>query len=170
MKPGNRYCLRVLAALSFSVLTACATRAPEVRSVDAHYWSGRMALQIDSTPPQSFSAGFELKSQKQTGELKLLSPLGSVLAQLEWTPGQARLEQGGQIWQNDSIDALLIQLTGAAVPLEALIDWLQAIPTRIPGWTADLKQIGKGKLWIQNVPSVSTPAQPQVTLRLILEP
>lgn len=170
MRRGYSFHWKALAASGLLLLSACATRAPEVRPADAHFWSGRMALQIASTPPQSLSAGFELKSQKQTGELKLLSPLGSIMAQLEWAPGRARLAQGGQIWQDNSLDGLLIQLTGAPLPMEALIDWLQAVPTQIPGWTADLTHIGEGKLWVQNIPSAAVPAQPQVTLRLIVEP
>jgi outer membrane lipoprotein LolB len=170
MKLGRQFHWKVLLASGLLLLSACATRTPELRPADAHFWSGRMALQIASQPPQSLSAGFELTSQQQTGELKLLSPLGSILAQLEWAPGRARLEQGGQIWQNNSLDGLLVQLTGAPLPMEALIDWLQAVPTQIPGWTADLTRIKEGKLWVQNTPSSSVPAPPQVTLQLIVEP
>jgi outer membrane lipoprotein LolB len=124
-----------------------------------------MALNIASTPPQSISAGFELKSLQGSGELQLLSPLGTSLAKLEWSPGQSTLEQGSQRWQDSSLDRLLMRLTGAALPLNALIDWLQARPTPVDGWSADLSQLGSGKLWVQSTPS----AMPQVTLRLILE-
>jgi hypothetical protein len=64
---------------------------------------------------------------------------------------------------------LLIRLTGAALPLNALIDWLQSRPTQVDGWSADLSQLHSGKLWVQSTP-ISTPSVlPQVTLRLILE-
>jgi outer membrane lipoprotein LolB len=140
-----------------------------------------MALNIASTPPQSISAGFELKSLQGSGELQLLSPLGYSLAKLQWSPGQATLEQGSQRWQDSSLDNLLIRLTGAALPVNALIEWLQARPTPVEGWSADLSQLGSGRLWIQSTPvnntttnsagaTASPPAAlPQVTLRLILE-
>lgn len=113
------------------------------------------------------SGGFELQSQADSGELKLFSPLGNQLAVLQWQPGLARLEQAGQIWQNQDLDALLIQLTGTTLPLKAMIDWLQARPTESPGWIADLSRIQQGRLSVQNTP---TSAQPAVSLRLILEP
>jgi outer membrane lipoprotein LolB len=140
-----------------------------------------MALNIASTPPQSLSAGFELKSLQGSGELQLLSPLGTSLAKLQWSPGQATLEQGRQRWQDSSLDSLLIRFTGAALPINALIDWLQARPTQVEGWSADLSQLGSGKLWVQSTPTNNTlsagagvatsppAALPQVTLRLILE-
>ncbi len=159
-----------LSVIALLTLHACATHAPAPRAPEALFWSGRLALTIASSPAQSFSAGFELKSQAQSGELQLLSPLGSSLAKLEWSPDQARLEQGGQVWHDTSLDALLIRLTGAALPMAALLDWLQARPTAVEGWSADLSQIGRGKLGVQSVPSGTSSAQPQVTLRLILEP
>jgi outer membrane lipoprotein LolB len=127
-------------------------------------------LTVASTPPQSISAGFELKSQQQSGELQLISPLGNTLAKLHWMPGQASLEQGVQVWQDSSLDALLIRLTGTTLPMAALIDWLQARPTQVEGWSADLSQMGSGKLWVQSMPSRTTTALPQVTLRLVVEP
>ena len=84
-------------------------------------------------------------------------------------PGQASLEQGGQVWQDSSLDALLIRLTGTTLPMAALIDWLQARPTQVEGWSADLSQMGSGKLWVQSMPSHTT-TLPQVTLRLVVEP
>ncbi len=172
MNPTRRRAHRWLTVMAALMLTACATRLPP-STPDTLFWSGRMALNIDSKPPQSISAGFELKSQQQSGELQLLSPLGSTLAKLQWAPGQASLEQGGQFWQDSSLDALLIRLTGTALPLAALIDWLQARPTQVEGWRADLSQISSGKLWVQSTPAsaaTSTAAMPQVTLRLIVEP
>jgi outer membrane lipoprotein LolB len=183
MSCARRGAHRWLLATLMLLLTACATRLPPPQTPETLFWSGRMALNIASTPPQSLSAGFELKSVRGSGELQLLSPLGTSLAKLQWSPGQATLEQGRQHWQDSSLDHLLIRLTGAALPLNALIDWLQARPTQVEGWRADLSQLGSGRLWVQSTPSnnthsasaaagseVSPPAAlPQVTLRLILE-
>lgn len=169
MSPAVRGMVRWLWVVLALALAACATPhspSPIPRAADPWSWSGRLALNIDSTPPQAISAGFELKVQPPVGELHLLSPLGTTLATLQWMPGQALLEQGGQRWQDSSPDALLTRLTGVAVPMAALIDWLQARPTAVEGWQADLSQMASGKLTVQ-----STRAEmPRVTLRLVLEP
>lgn len=170
MTPARRWVHRWFGVIAVLMLTACATRQPPPDAPDTLYWSGRLALNIASLPPQSLTAGFELKSQSHSGELRLLSPLGSTLAKLQWTPGQASLEQGGQVWQETSLDALLIRLTGTALPMAALIDWLQARPTEVEGWRVDLSERDQGKLWIQSTPATTVSVQPQVTLRLMLEP
>lgn len=169
MSPARRGTRRWFLALTVLLLTACATRLPPPKMPDSLFWSGRMALNIASTPPQSISAAFELKSLQGSGELQLLSPLGNSLAKLHWSPGKATLDQGGQRWQDSSLDSLLIRLTGAALPLNALIDWLQARPTQVDGWSADLSQLDSGKLWVQSTPISTSSVLPQVTLRLILE-
>ncbi len=160
-----RWCLTTGLVCLVLGLSACASRPTPTRSADEQFWSGRLALSIASEPPQSLSGGFELKSQAHSGELKLLSPLGNQLAQLDWAPGLARLDQGGKIYQQTSLDALLIQLTGSALPVLALIDWLQAKPVQVMGWVADLSQLANGRLHIQ-----SEGQQPAVQLRLVLEP
>ena len=170
MSCARRGSLRWLTVTVGLMLTACATRTLPPQAPDTLFWSGRLALNIASTPPQSISAGFELKSQQQSGELQLISPLGNTLAKLHWVHGQASLEQGGHVWQDSSLDALLIRLTGVALPMAALIDWLQARPTQVEGWNADLSQISSGKLWVQSMPSSATTLLPQVTLRLVVEP
>jgi len=63
----------------------------------------------------------------------------------------------------------MVRLTGTALPVAALIDWLQARPTPVEGWNADLSQIDQGKLWIRSTSTSAAPALPQVNLRLILE-
>jgi len=166
MNAQRRWIAQACAASAYLALTACASKPAPIKTPDMFFKAGRLALQIASEPPQSISGGFELQSQALSGELKLFSPLGNQLAVLQWQPGQARLEQAGQTWQNKDLDALLIQLTGTTLPLMALIDWLQARPTESPGWVADLSRIQEGRLSVKNTPTT----QPAVSLRLILEP
>ena len=71
---------------------------------------------MQSEPVQAFFAGFELKGQADNGELTLISPLGSILGIMRWTPSEAVLEQNGSIKRFASTDELLTQTTGAAVP------------------------------------------------------
>ena len=128
------------------------------------FWAGRISLQIQSEPAQSFFAGFELKGQADNGELTLTSPLGSILAIMRWTPLDATLEQGGSIKRFASTDELLAQTTGAAVPVSALFDWLGGKNTPTPGWTADLSQQGSGRITAQR-----TDPLPSANLRIVLD-
>lgn len=133
-------------------------------------YAGRISLTIDnndtsSTPTQNFSGSFELRGNAQTGELDLLSPLGSIVAQLRWGPDFAQLQSGSEIRRYPSAAALLEQATGLAVPPQTLFDWLQGRPgsTEISTWRVDLSRHKEGRISAQR--SLPTPAQ----LRIILE-
>jgi outer membrane lipoprotein LolB len=52
------------------------------------------ACRSKASTAQSFSASFELKGKPEQGELSLISPLGSVLGVLRWSPGEAVLDSG----------------------------------------------------------------------------
>jgi outer membrane lipoprotein LolB len=127
-------------------------------------WAGRIGLQLQSEPPQAFFAGFELRGNPESGELTLTSPIGSVLGVLRWSPGDARLDSGGSSKRFASVDELLEQTTGAAVPLPALFDWLAGKNTAANGWSADLSQQPDGRITARR----SDPA-PQADLRIVLE-
>ena len=165
----------VTAGLSIAALliAACAqkTRATGINavgnelqsSVSEAYWAGRISLQIHSDPPQAFFAGFELKGRTETGELALISPLGSILGLMRWSPTEATLEQGGIVRRFASTDELLSKATGAAVPLSALFDWLAGTNTSAAGWVADLAQQANGRIYAKRL----SPA-PQAELRIVL--
>lgn len=132
--------------------------------MESQYWRGRLALRVDSEPPQAFSAGFELSGQATQGELRLYSPLGTVLAELRWTPQSATLTRNGETQQFDSLDALATQASGAALPVAALFQWLAGVQTTADGWRADLSQLEAGRLTAQR-----TAPAPATELRLVLE-
>lgn len=128
-------------------------------------WSGRISLHVLSEPEQSFSAGFELKGKPERGELTLTSPLGNVLGVLRWSPGKAELDSGQHKVQHfDSVDALMAQATGQAVPLDALFAWLQGDNASVSGWSADLSRHAEGRISAKRV----QPA-PQADLRVVLD-
>ena len=127
-------------------------------------WGGRISLQIQSDPMQAFFAAFELKGQPDNGELTLISPLGSILGIMRWSPTEATLEQNGSTKRFASTDELLMQITGAAVPVSALFDWLDGKNTATPGWTADLSQQVNGRI----IAKRTSPA-PQADLRVVLD-
>lgn len=144
--------------------------ARPIRATDENYsqnklWTGRLSLQVQSEPVQSFSASFELKGQPERGELTLLSPLGNVLGILRWSPDEALLDSGNQqIRYFSSIDELMEQATGAAVPPSALFAWLQGNNARVSGWSADLSRLGEGR-----ISATRTQPQPQADLRVVLD-
>ncbi len=87
---------RRLVLLASGLLLAGCASAPRERL--AAFWSGRLGLQVHSEPPHNLHASFELQGSAQQGELTMLSPVGSILARLSWTPGQATLERGTGRW------------------------------------------------------------------------
>jgi outer membrane lipoprotein LolB len=144
-------------------LSGCAsTRAPSV-SHDAH-WSGRLALQVQSEPPQQWSASFELQGSASRGEMLLLSPIGTTLARLSWAPQFAQLEQGGKTSRGDNLSSLSEQLHGTVLPISALFEWLAGRPAEAPGWHADLSEHAQGRLLAQRSQPV-----PTAILRIVLD-
>ncbi|AYQ26934.1 outer membrane lipoprotein LolB [Polaromonas sp. SP1] len=149
------------------LIAGCAQpiRATGQNGLNSEFWSGRISLQVQSEPAQSFSASFELKGRPERGELSLISPLGSVLGVLRWSPGEAVLDSGnGKIQRFASVDELMAQATGAAVPLAALFAWLQGEPASASGWSADLSRHQEGRISAKR-----TDPAPQADLRVVLD-
>ena len=136
----------------------------DLNDAEKKLWSGRISLQIQSEPPQAFFAGFELKGNAQRGKLSLTSPIGNVLGIMRWSPDEVVLESGNEVKRFTSVDALLVQTTGAAIPVAALFDWLKGVNTRLNGWSADLSGVGLGRI----VATRDEPT-PQTRLRIVLD-
>lgn len=149
---GRRAALGLLAA-SALVIAGCAqpARTPEKMEPTLGVWRGRLALQVENAPSQSFSAGFELRGRPDAGELMLYNPLGGTVAALNWGPGMATLRSGGDVRQFESIDALVAGATGTAIPVSSLFDWLGGNNTAVVGWEADLSQLAQGRLHARRV-------------------
>ncbi|MDO5289258.1 MAG: lipoprotein insertase outer membrane protein LolB [Pseudomonadota bacterium] len=154
------------AALALALLSGCASglREPTVADTEASHWRGRLSLNVDSEPPQSFSAAFDLSGSAQAGELSLSSPLGSTLAVMQWAPGQALLRQGEQTRHYHSIEQLAAEVTGTPLPVQALFGWLHGQPQAVPGWQADLSRLSDGRLIARR----SMPL-PTAELRVVLD-
>jgi outer membrane lipoprotein LolB len=133
-----------------AALSGCATpippTTPATSGADGDSWTGRLSLRVRSEPEQAFSAAFELRGTAANGELLLSTPLGSTLARLRWSPGQADLQTPQESRQFTSIRAMAQALTGTDLPLEALFEWLAGRPTEAAGWTVDLSQHAQGRL------------------------
>ncbi|MGE0333490.1 MAG: lipoprotein insertase outer membrane protein LolB [Ramlibacter sp.] len=154
-----------LALVAALLGAGCATPPPSAdRGTAQGPWSGRLALRLDSTPPQSFTAAFELKGRAEAGELALRTPLGNTAAQLTWAPGKATLRSGSDVQDFDSLDALAAHATGTPLPVAALFDWLAGVPTQAAGWSADLTELPTGRLQARR-----TAPAPAADLRLVLD-
>jgi outer membrane lipoprotein LolB len=154
----------LLAAVLVSGCASAPPRTAEAVSADSGPWSGRMALQVEDSQSQSFSAGFQLKGDARTGELTLFNPLGGMMALLDWQPGSATLRTGGEPRQFASVDSLVAQVVGEPIPVAALFDWLRGLDTHVAGWRADLSQLAQGRLSAKRL----QPA-PEADLRLVFE-
>lgn len=158
-----------LAVLAGTVLlSGCSAPPPPppVQTQGTQVWSGRMGLQIQdpSAQEQSFSASFELQGSPERGSLDVFNPLGSQIAQLRWQQGSAYLQQGDHVTTSASLDALLRQSLGTALPIAALFSWLQGQPATAPGWQADLSGYAQGRITAQR-----TDPLPQALLRVVLQ-
>ncbi len=127
-------------------------------------WAGRISLKIQSDPPQAFFAGFELKGQADAGELSLTSPLGGILGLIRWSSSSATLESAQAPKRFASLDELLAQTTGAAIPIAALFDWLAGKQTYLDGWAADLSRQSEGR-----IQAARLSPEPQAQLQIILD-
>ena len=152
------------------MLQACSTapRAPSAASTADNEtpseWQGRLSVQVQSEPPTSMSAGFLLRGNAQDGELDLYSPLGNTLGALQWSPHSARLSQGGSSQYFASIAELTEKITGAALPINAIFQWLQGVNASAVGWHADLSSASEGLVTARR-----TQPQPEVSLRIKLD-
>lgn len=156
--------MRWLTLAAVLLVSACA-QLPRSSPRPSDVWTGRLSLIIQTEPPQSFYAGFELRGNASQGELDLNSPLGNTVVAARWAPGQASLESGGKTQQFASIDELIARATGSAVPVAGLFDWLAGKNTALNGWAADLSEHAAGRINAKR----NSPA-PASELRIVFSP
>ena len=156
---------RLVAMMCVVLLTACATpqRTPQPGETA---WNGRLSVRVDSLPPQSFTAGFDLRGSPQAGELQLTSPLGNTLATVQWSPEGADLRQGQQVTTRSSLDQLTTELIGTSLPVVALFGWLQGQHSEdTHGWQADLARQPEGRITARRAAPL-----PEAELRIVFQP
>ena len=147
-------------------LGACATPPRYVPQMVARpdHWEGRLSVRVDSDPVQSFSAGFELEGNARSGRLSLYSPLGGTVAQLTWSPAEARLRSDGRDQTFGSLDALTRHAVGTALPIASIFSWLDGQSAHTDGWVADLQNHAGGRLVARRL----EPA-PAVEMRMVID-
>lgn len=107
-------------------LAGCATAPPT-----GNWISGRLVVRIAATdlqPARSEAVAFELRGGADEGELRLLTPLGTVVAAASWSTAGVMLDGAGQNRRFDSLDELSREMLGEVLPLRALPDWLAGKP------------------------------------------
>jgi len=113
------------------LLAGCASAPP----APVLGWSGKLGYRMEATGSQRAQAGsalFELQGDAMSGSLLLTSPLGTTLAQAQWSPQGLSLSDGKSQRSFASLEelgaALGDALQGPPLPLGALFDWLHDKP------------------------------------------
>ncbi len=160
-------CLAGLCTPLLTLLAGCAQTPPRNAMAKRNGpWSGRIHLRVDDDQaPRSFTAHFELQGSADTGTLELSTPLGTLLARLQWSPDQSTMETPQERHHAPTLQALLREVTGETLPADALFDWLSGVPTTSGGWHVDLQQLAQGRL-----SATRSQPLPPATLRILLNP
>lgn len=122
---------RAALVLAAALLAGCATPRFETAAPAGETLSGRLSVRVDGedgAAPRAVSAAFELQGDAQSGRLNLSTPLGSVMAQARWTPGNVVLVTPKGETRFDDLDALTKEVVGESLPVAALFDWLHGRP------------------------------------------
>lgn len=148
------------------LIAGCATStwAPATLPADSGRWQGRIAVKVASTPPQTISAQFELAGNATAGRMDLSTPLGTTIAQMQWSPQSADLLARGETRSFSSLIDMTSATLGAELPVTALFQWLQGQAVEAPGWQVNLSDWAQGRISAQR-----TAPSPQVDLKIILE-
>lgn len=179
--PVRRALCAAWAAGLVGLVAGCA-QMPATPGASANAWtSGRLSLRVEAAaeqPAKQLSSAFELQGSDLQGELRLLSPLGTVVAAARWTPQGAWLTAQGREQAFADLDDLARQALGESLPLRALPAWLQAQPwAGAPalaldtgfeqlGWSVDTSGYSEGRLQLARAAS---PAGAAVSLRVRLD-
>jgi outer membrane lipoprotein LolB len=93
--------------------------------------TGRLLVKVDAgpqSPAQSMSASFELSGDEFHGQLVLLSPLGTRVADARWAPSGVSLSSTEGVREYPDLPALARDALGENVPIAALTHWLAGRP------------------------------------------
>ena len=158
----------MLCVIAVFALYGCAQnpRAPTKFDADltSDRWQGRIAVVIESSPKQAFSAYFDLRGDSKNGHMELSSALGTILAQMRWSAQEAVLQTGANIRAYPSLRELTFAAMGADLPFDVLLQWLRGISASDDGWQSDLSEFASGKLHARRLQP-----EPRVDLKIMLD-
>lgn len=160
-----RQLVMLISVIGFFLVTGCAVQksAENIHFSSDNSWMGRIRVQTHSTPVQQFSASFELLGNTEIGQLTLISPIGTTLAQASWAPGHAELRQGNLLQTFIDMNEMTTALNGSPLPLAAMFSWLRGHPLEVDGWVAQLDQLNTGRIYASR-----THPEPVTEIRIIL--
>lgn len=186
MNIRTRLCVLGLATL----LSACKSPPkppvllPSVQLQQAQQWQGHLSVKLGAfgtLPADGQSFTFFLKATTGEGQLDLMTPLGTQLAQVTWNKQSAHLDSSEGRSSYGSLNELSAQLLGEDIPVQALPHWLQGIPApdlatskvltdhsgfEQAGWQIDTHLLTQGKL---QATRTETANQRLITLKVRLE-
>ena len=125
------------ACVSLLLISGCSTppKAPSAAlPVQAPLREGRLFLRVDNTPPTITQADISLQGTPEAGQLTLYGPLGITHGLLRWSPGEAIWSRGQEQLRFSSLDALLMQTLGTALPVPTVFAWLEGRAVTLEGW------------------------------------
>lgn len=131
-----------LTPLAVLLLTACQLPDRRGQRVDSPAWQAHVqkTMQISryqtrgsfiwiDGPQRVYARYFWQQSAPDTYHLRLLNPLGKTDVDLVAAPGQAVLtDSKGKRYRSTDPEALLQKLTGMAIPLNNLRQWMLGLP------------------------------------------
>ncbi|HET8868984.1 MAG TPA: lipoprotein insertase outer membrane protein LolB [Aquabacterium sp.] len=159
-----------LCLTSLLLLAGCQTppqtpaSSPQAPMVADHEWQGHFSVKLGpwaGSGPEGQSFTFYLRSARGEAQLDLMTPLGTQLAQVRWSPSGTWIQSSKGTESYASLEDLSVQLLGEAVPLQALPYWLDGVPTpgspaahmkpdhsgfEQSGWTIDTQSLPDGYL------------------------
>ncbi len=110
-------------------------------------WDGRFAVKVTGLTEgrnQGGSGGFTLTQDALTDVLEIRNPMGGSVAKITIKPGEAILEQDGQLTTAIDADTLIQNALGLPLPARGLSDWLRG-QTR-PGSNASVERNAAGQV------------------------
>lgn len=121
---ASSYCIFLL--LSGCQLTPLSPSTEQDVAQLTHWQAnGRFAYK---TPHDGGSASVRWQQQNDHGELHFSGPMGFGSATLHWQPGFAKLTTSKASTNAPSAETLTYELTGLALPADALLYWLRGLP------------------------------------------
>jgi len=156
---------------------------PPARALPRVDLQGQMSIKLSAfadQPAKGLSLGFFFSGNTDTGQLDLMTLMGSQMAQVNWQPGQAWLINDKGRQRYDNLDSLSEAALGEPLPLRQLVHWMQGHPDPdLPsapgpqadtfiqqGWLIDAHELPYKKL---NAQREATPLQRGVHLKVYLD-
>ena len=148
-------------------------------------WDGRMSLKLAAFGQEAAKGvqlTFDLDGTPAKGTLDLSTPLGTRMASVQWHERMAVLRTSDGERPFDSLDELTGHVLGEALPIQALMAWLEGGPApdqpwqgqpegnrqqfTQAGWQVDLRERDSGYIDAQRPAS---PSQRGITLRVRID-